>query len=91
MSIFGVCLGVLLVAIVGSAWLPRPWINPFFLLFTTAVTWLATTMLYVGFIFGNWEINSLTNVIEELELRKLQTQRRESSQDNSAGSQAIPH
>jgi sphingomyelin phosphodiesterase 2 len=25
-------------------------------------------MLYVGFVYGRWEVNALMNVIEELEL-----------------------
>lgn len=27
-------------------------------------------MLYIGFVYGNWEINALTNVIEELEIHR---------------------
>ena len=68
--LFVVCVGILIVVIGFSAWLPRAWINPIFLLFTVFVTWLGTTMFYSGFIFGNWEVNALTNVIEELELLK---------------------
>jgi len=34
------------------------------------IAWLATTMLYEGFIFGHWECNALMNVIEELEIHK---------------------
>ncbi|KAF8586273.1 DNase I-like protein [Ramaria rubella] len=70
--IFVACLCILIVAIVSSAWLPRSWINPIFLLFTIFVSWLGTTMLYAGFIFGNWEVNALTTVIEELELLRQQ-------------------
>jgi sphingomyelin phosphodiesterase 2 len=65
--LFVACVCVLLVIIVSSAWLPRTWFNPIFLFFTVFVSWLGTTMLYSGFIFGNWEVNALTNVIEELE------------------------
>ncbi|KAH9858345.1 inositol phosphophingolipids phospholipase C [Lenzites betulinus] len=68
LSIFAVCIVLLLAIIVGSAWLPRSWINPIFLVVTVGLAWLATTMLYVGFVYGNWEVNALTNVIEELEL-----------------------
>ena len=35
-------------------------------------------MLYVGFIYGNWEVGGLVNVIEELELYK-QTVRKDRS------------
>ena len=68
--IFSLCLVILFGAIVGSAWLPYSWINPIFLVFTVFVAWLATTMLYEGFIFGNWECNALMNVIEELEIHR---------------------
>jgi sphingomyelin phosphodiesterase 2 len=67
---FMTCVGLLFAVIISSAWLPRAWINPIFILFTVFVSWLATTMFYSGFIFGNWEVNALTNVIEELELLK---------------------
>ena len=68
LTVFLVCLFLIVTLIVGSAWLPHPWINPIFLLATTALAWWATTMLYVGFIYGNWEVGVLVNVIEELEL-----------------------
>jgi sphingomyelin phosphodiesterase 2 len=32
------------------------------------LTWLATTMLYAGFLYCNYEANTLDNVIQELEL-----------------------
>ena len=68
--IFGLCLVILFGVIIGSAWLPHSWINPIFILFTVFITWLATTMLYEGFVFGHWECNALMNVIEELEIHK---------------------
>ena len=68
--IFCLCLIVLFGMIIGSAWLPHSWINPIFILFTVFIAWLATTMLYEGFIFGHWECNALMNVIEELEIHK---------------------
>ncbi|KAJ3488181.1 hypothetical protein NLI96_g3026 [Meripilus lineatus] len=46
------------------------WINPIFMVASVGFTWLATTMLYIGFVYGNWEINALTNVIEELEIHR---------------------
>ncbi|KAL4241774.1 neutral sphingomyelinase family protein [Abortiporus biennis] len=66
--IFTVCIFLLLAIVIGSAWLPRAWINPIFMLITIFLAWLATTMLYIGFVYGKWEINSLTNIIEELEI-----------------------
>jgi len=68
--IFGLCLVILFGVVISSVWLPHSWINPIFLLFTVFVAWLATTMLYEGFIFGNWECNALMNVIEELEIHR---------------------
>ncbi|EDR15838.1 inositol phosphophingolipids phospholipase C [Laccaria bicolor S238N-H82] len=66
--IFALCIILLLAIIIGSAWLPHSWINPIFMLFTVFIAWLATTMLYEGFLYGNWECNALMNVIEELEI-----------------------
>ncbi|KDR85687.1 hypothetical protein GALMADRAFT_234701 [Galerina marginata CBS 339.88] len=68
--IFGLSMLVLVGVIVGTAWLPHSWINPIFILFTVFMAWLAITMLYEGFIFGNWECNALMNVIEELEIHR---------------------
>lgn len=68
--IFGLCILILVGVVIGTAWLPHSWINPIFILFTVLVAWLATTMLYEGFIFGNWECNALMNVIEELEIHR---------------------
>ena len=68
LTIFFVSLFVIIGLTVGSAWLPHSWINPIFLLVTTVLAWLATTMLYAGFLYCNYEANTLDNVIEELEL-----------------------
>ncbi|KAI0778727.1 Endonuclease/exonuclease/phosphatase [Trametes elegans] len=78
LTLFAVCIALLLGVIVGSAWFPRSWINPIFMVVTIALAWLATTMLYIGFVYGNWEVNALTNIIEELELYRgaLEDQRR---------------
>ncbi|KAJ7040347.1 inositol phosphophingolipids phospholipase C [Mycena alexandri] len=70
LTIFALCLVVLVALIVGSPWLPHAWINPIFILFTVFIAWLATTMFYEGFLYGNWECNALMNVIEELEIYK---------------------
>lgn len=68
LSFFVLCLIVIVILCVGSAWLPHPWINPLFIVFTVLTSWLGTTLLYAGFIYGNWERRALMNVIEELEL-----------------------
>ena len=70
LTTFAICLVVIIGLIVGSAWLPHAWINPIFVFVTTVLAWLATTMLYVGFLYCNYETNTLQNVIEELELYK---------------------
>lgn len=68
LTVFVVCLGLLFAIAVGTAWLPKSWINPVFTVVTIFLSWLATTMLYIGFIYGKWEVNALTNIIEELEI-----------------------
>lgn len=68
LGIFATCIGLLLVLIISSPWLPSSWINPIYILVTIFLAWLATTMLYIGFVYGRWEVNALTNVIEELEI-----------------------
>ncbi|THH33437.1 hypothetical protein EUX98_g793 [Antrodiella citrinella] len=68
LSVFVVCLVLLLVIIVSSAFLPRSWINPVYMILTIFLSWLSTTMLYIGFVYGRWELNALTNIIEELEI-----------------------
>jgi sphingomyelin phosphodiesterase 2 len=68
--LFGGSILLLLGMIVGSAWLPRSWANPVFILLAVVVAWFGTTMLYVGFIYGRWEVNALLNVIEELEIHR---------------------
>ena len=68
LTVFATCLALLVALVIGSAWLPRSWINPLFILATIFLAWLATTMLYIGFVYGRWEVNALTNVIEELEI-----------------------
>lgn len=66
--VFGLCLLLLLGLTISSSWLvPSAW-NPLVILFAVFLSWLATTMLYSGFIFGNWECNALMGCIEELEL-----------------------
>jgi sphingomyelin phosphodiesterase 2 len=68
--IFGLCIFLLICLIIGSAWLPQSWNNSIFVLFTVFIAWLATTMLYEGFLYGRWEANALLNIIEELEIHR---------------------
>ena len=76
LGIFLACLVMLLALIIGTAWLPKSWINPIFIFVTAFITWLGTTMLYAGFIYGNWERRALTNIIEELEMYRSNPSRR---------------
>lgn len=66
--VFVLCLALLIGLAIGTAWLPYSWINPIFIAFTVFLSWAGTTMLYEGFLYGNWERNALLNVIEELEI-----------------------
>ncbi|KAL6307676.1 Endonuclease/exonuclease/phosphatase [Sparassis latifolia] len=68
LTVFGSCTSVIIFMALGSAWLPQSWINPIFVVATIFLSWLATTMFYVGFVYTKWEANALTNVIEELEI-----------------------
>ncbi|KAH8835574.1 Endonuclease/exonuclease/phosphatase [Flagelloscypha sp. PMI_526] len=64
----GVCILVLLGILFGSAWQPKSWLSPVFILFTIFLSWLATTMFYSSFLYGKWECNALMTCVEELEL-----------------------
>jgi sphingomyelin phosphodiesterase 2 len=66
--IFGVCVVLVVAIAIGSSWQPVAALNSVFVFVGAAFTWLGTTMLYAGFIWGNWELNWLTTVVEELEL-----------------------
>lgn len=66
--IFGICVVLVLATTISASWQPIPALNPVFVLVGAAFTWLGTTMLYAGFIWGNWERNWLMTVVEELEL-----------------------
>ncbi|KAL0951652.1 hypothetical protein HGRIS_008332 [Hohenbuehelia grisea] len=70
LTIFGLCILLLVAIAIGTAWLPHPWINSILIVFTVFIAWLGTTMLYEGFLYGNWERNALQNIIEELELHQ---------------------
>jgi sphingomyelin phosphodiesterase 2 len=65
--VFGLSAGTLISLVTAAHWFPHRAV-PFVVLGGAVATWLGTTMLYVGFIYGRWEANALMNVIEELEL-----------------------
>jgi sphingomyelin phosphodiesterase 2 len=70
LSFFVGAVGFLLLIIIGSAWLPRSYANPVVVLVAAVTTWFGTTMLYIGFVYGRWEVNALQNIIEELEIHR---------------------
>ncbi|GJE85883.1 DNase I-like protein [Phanerochaete sordida] len=78
LTIFVACIILLLVLIVTSPLLPSSWITPIYILLTVFLAWLATTMLYIGFVYGKWEVNALTNIIEELEIYRASLDDRQS-------------
>lgn len=53
---------------VGSAWQPKPWLQPIFTLLGGVCGAGGATMLYTGFVWGRWEQGILTETIEEMEL-----------------------
>jgi sphingomyelin phosphodiesterase 2 len=65
--VFGLSIGTLISLVTAVRWFP-PTATPFAVLGGAAAAWLGTTMFYVGFVYGRWEVNALMNVIEELEL-----------------------
>jgi sphingomyelin phosphodiesterase 2 len=67
LSLFGLSVGTLVLLATTASWFPTR-ATPLVVLGSAAATWLGTTMLYVGFVYGRWEVNALMNVIEEFEL-----------------------
>ena len=65
--VFGFSVATL-ISLVGGAGRFPPEATPLVVLGSAVSTWLGTTMFYVGFVYGRWEVNALLNVIEELEL-----------------------
>jgi sphingomyelin phosphodiesterase 2 len=62
--VFGIALTV------SSAWQPKSWIQPIWTLLGIGAGAMGATMLYVGFVWGQWESNLLREVIEEMELEQ---------------------
>jgi len=65
--VFGFSVGTLVALIAAAERFPSE-ATPFVVLGSAVFTWLGTTMFYVGFVYGRWEVNAVQNVIEELEL-----------------------
>ncbi|KAF9515928.1 hypothetical protein BS47DRAFT_1327877 [Hydnum rufescens UP504] len=68
LTVFALCLTADILLFLVSIWQPLRVANPAFVFCAAVLTWLGTTMLYSGFIYGRWEANALMTVIEELEL-----------------------
>jgi len=88
-SILTVCVLVLLVACIGSTWLPMSRYSPIFILVAAAVTWLGTTMFYSAFLYGKWERRALLNIIEELELLRASRDRGNSNAEGNSYGQLL--
>ncbi|KAG9050561.1 phospholipase C type enzyme [Tulasnella sp. UAMH 9824] len=83
---FGAVLLVAICLIGGSAWQPRPEFNPIMVFAAVALGWAGTTLLYSGFIHGNYEVNMLVNAIEEMEMLRAQRSERTTSSDSRTSS-----
>ena len=68
MRIFVICVVLLIGILVGTGWSPKGFLTPLFVYLGALVTWVGTTMFYVGFLYGRWETSILQNIIEEMEL-----------------------
>ncbi|GMK56373.1 hypothetical protein CspeluHIS016_0302130 [Cutaneotrichosporon spelunceum] len=66
-ALLAACIVAVLALAVGSAWQPKPWIQPIFTLTAFALGALGATMLYVGWLWGRWERGLLDEVMEEME------------------------
>lgn len=68
LRIFGTSIFFALALTISSAWQPKSWIQPIWTLLGVAAGALGATMLYVGFVWGEWEQNLLMEVTEQMEL-----------------------
>lgn len=62
-----VCIVAVVGLTVGSAWQPKPWIQPIFTLLAFALGAFGATMVYVGWLWGRWEKGLLDEVTSEME------------------------
>jgi sphingomyelin phosphodiesterase 2 len=77
LTYFCVAVAVLVLVLAGSPYItPKSWVPPVSATLAGLATWAGTTFLYIGFIFGKWERNMLTNIIEEMETLKETVERR---------------
>ena len=77
LAYFCVAVVVLVLVLAGSPYITcKSWVPPVSATLAALATWAGTTFLYIGFIFGKWERNMLTNIIEEMETLKDTVERR---------------
>jgi sphingomyelin phosphodiesterase 2 len=77
LAYFYIAVAVLVLVLAGSPYLTlKSWVPPAAATLAGLATWAGTTFLYIGFIFGKWERNMLTNIIEEMETLKDTVERR---------------
>ena len=62
------CAFFLVCMLIGTAWSPQGALTPLFVFLGAGLTWLGTTMFYVGWLYGRWEAHALLNTIGEVEL-----------------------
>lgn len=68
LRLFAGAIIALVALTIGSAWQPKSWLQPIFTLLGGAIGAGGATMLYLGFVWGRWELGLLTEVTEEMEL-----------------------
>jgi sphingomyelin phosphodiesterase 2 len=77
LAYFYMAVIVLVLVLAGSSYITcKSWVPPISATLAALATWAGTTFLYIGFIFGKWEKNMLTNIIEEMETLKETVERR---------------
>jgi sphingomyelin phosphodiesterase 2 len=68
LRLFAASIVFALALTISSAWQPKSWIQPIWTLLGVAAGAIGATMLYVGFVWGEWEQNLLLETVEQMEL-----------------------
>lgn len=53
---------------IGSAWQPKPYIQPIFTILAALLGSASATLFYLGFVWGRWEAGMLAELAEEMRL-----------------------
>lgn len=61
------CIVAVVGLTVGSAWQPKPWIQPIFTVLAFALGAGGATLLYTGWLWGRWEKGSVAETVAEME------------------------